>query len=662
MHREKIIMSNTGTIPASLSTALPSPSLDGVLRTPFYFESRQQWLFAWLHHPVHTLHPDRAIMICPPIGHEQIHAHRSLRHLADALAAAGFPVLRFDYQGTGDSSGCDTDGERVTTWLTNVADARRWLIEQLGCTRISSVGLRLGATLAGLTSAEKPFENLILWAPVVKGRSYSRELKSLSRASAGNAHTSATLPGEIEAAGFVLSDQTLRDLTNLDLLQVHPWCRRALILARDDTPVETRLLEHLKCLGIETHRSVLPGYADMMVDPLTSRIPWKVITHIVDWLVACTEVTEQFHQAVSNWEGTSPAPISRASPVGDASLTQPRIHERVLRISQEPNLFGIVSRDTEVNSEQLPHIVMLNTGSIYRIGPHRLYVSLSRKLAAKGFPCVRMDLCGLGDSVTPNKERENDPYPATAFRDIDRTLQFLQTQFGVRRVVLLGLCSGAYAAFQAAAQLSSPLLIESVLINPVTFHWNEGMSLAWNRSPAVRIQSMRAHFAGVWQPRKWWMLLSGRSTLGIRGAVDMLVERWKLKKLAFPKAFSGNTTVCESLPSHPLQQDLPGDLQRIVELGRHLSCFFASSDPGFDSLMFYARRKVEEMRRAGRMDVHFIPGGDHTFSRRVPRATLLEAITEHLCRRYLQPKDGSNSSTVAATKPSAVMVGTFRRD
>ena len=58
-----------------------------------------------------------------------------------------------------------------------------------------------------------------------------------------------------------------------------------------------------------------------------------------------------------------------------------------------------------------------------------------------------LDLAGLGDSVCPDSTRENDPYPATAFRDIAGTLNHLQSQLGVRKVVLMGLCSGAYAAF-----------------------------------------------------------------------------------------------------------------------------------------------------------------------------------------------------------------------
>jgi hypothetical protein len=35
------------------------------------------------------------------VGHEYTRAHCSLRHLADRLALAGMPALRFDYHGIG---------------------------------------------------------------------------------------------------------------------------------------------------------------------------------------------------------------------------------------------------------------------------------------------------------------------------------------------------------------------------------------------------------------------------------------------------------------------------------------------------------------------------------------------------------------------------------
>src|SRR5947209_7243554 len=120
-------MSNLVALAACPLPTDPVPRAGTVRRTPFYFESQGQSLFAWLHCPEQALHASHGVVLCPPIGHEQVHAHRSLRHLADALAEMGFAVLRFDYHGTGDSAGSDEDPDRVATWLANVRDAHRWL-------------------------------------------------------------------------------------------------------------------------------------------------------------------------------------------------------------------------------------------------------------------------------------------------------------------------------------------------------------------------------------------------------------------------------------------------------------------------------------------------------------------------------------------------------
>jgi len=53
--------------------------------------------FGWLHHA----NGDRGVVMCAAMGYEALCAHQSWRVLADGLAAAGLPTLRFDYPGGG---------------------------------------------------------------------------------------------------------------------------------------------------------------------------------------------------------------------------------------------------------------------------------------------------------------------------------------------------------------------------------------------------------------------------------------------------------------------------------------------------------------------------------------------------------------------------------
>jgi pimeloyl-ACP methyl ester carboxylesterase len=627
-------MPNSTVFPVQPIAGVPEPVATFARRTPFYFESRNQWLFAWLHRPEHALAFDHAVLICSPTGHEQVHSHRSLRHLAEALAEAGFPVLRFDYYGTGDSPGTDEDPDMVATWLANIRDASVLLHQQLGCTRISLVGLRLGATLAAQVAEDSAVDSLILWEPVVKGRRYVREMKALSLTANTNAKPSIKTFVAVEAAGFVLTEQSAQDLNRLDMLQSRPLCRRALIVTRDDAPTDSSLPEHFKAIGIEVQQTAQSGYADMMAEPHYNKIPTAVIRHAVDWLRIGVPAEDRTRKGVGAHiakRDFTLYPHSHSAP--NAFVAEHLIRERVLPISEEPNLFGIISEIPNLENDHLPLIVMINAGSSYRVGPNRLYVYLARQLAVQGFRCLRMDLCGLGDSVAPSAERENDPYPAMAFRDIELTFKHLYSQLGQKRVVLLGLCSGAYAAFQAAVQLANPVLVESLLINPLTFFWREGMSL--EASPAQQLKTFWDCVHSAKQPGKWFKFLSGKSKVGIAGAMNLVVQRWKLSKPSCCElSVCPGETAPNTFPDHPLKEDLPGDLERVEKAGRRLACFFSRSDPGFGLLSLYAGQKVKEMQRAGSMSIYFVEEADHTFSLRANRHALAEAIGEHLGRRY----------------------------
>ena len=117
-----------------------------------YFAAGDSACFGWLHHAPAAAQAGIAAVVCPPIGHEYTRSHRTLRHLADRLAAAGVPTLRFDYHGTGDSPGSDLEGARLDRWQQDIAAAIAHVRAQAGCERVCLVGVRLGAALASMVS------------------------------------------------------------------------------------------------------------------------------------------------------------------------------------------------------------------------------------------------------------------------------------------------------------------------------------------------------------------------------------------------------------------------------------------------------------------------------------------------------------------------------
>ena len=146
---------------------------------PFYFGTSQKPLFGVYHAPDASAARPSAILLCQPLGHEYLRAHRAFRNLAVSLASQGFHVLRFDYYGCGDSGG---GGEQATVeqCLADLAAAVDELKDTSGAAAVSLIGLRFGATLAALTASRRPdIDRIVLWDPVLDGRSYLDEVRDL---------------------------------------------------------------------------------------------------------------------------------------------------------------------------------------------------------------------------------------------------------------------------------------------------------------------------------------------------------------------------------------------------------------------------------------------------------------------------------------------------
>jgi len=143
--------------------------------TPFYFPNGAYALFGMLHQP--QVASDRpALVFCHAFAEEKLWTHRVFVTFARRLAAGGYPVLRFDLMGNGDSGG-DFSASSLTTALSDVRCAIEEVRRRTNRTRVSLLGLRTGATLAALISeAVDGVEDLILWAPIVDGARYMQEM------------------------------------------------------------------------------------------------------------------------------------------------------------------------------------------------------------------------------------------------------------------------------------------------------------------------------------------------------------------------------------------------------------------------------------------------------------------------------------------------------
>lgn len=196
--------------------------------------------------------PARApVVIAPGFFEERKSAYAALTGLARELAAAGHPVLRFDYRGSGESGG-DAGTRRWNDLATDLAAARDALARASGVNSGGGVvllGLRMGGTLALQAAARLDARAVVALAPVVQGSSQARlwRLRSKIRAelTAGTAAPAAASAqrGEIlDFDGLPVAAAFFEDVASVDLLREQAAHGPALILQlshREDLHPET---------------------------------------------------------------------------------------------------------------------------------------------------------------------------------------------------------------------------------------------------------------------------------------------------------------------------------------------------------------------------------------------------------------------------------------
>jgi pimeloyl-ACP methyl ester carboxylesterase len=576
---------------------------------PVVFGPNGKQLMGIYHAPESEVALAAGVVLCNPFGYEAMCAHRTYRHLAKRLATAGFDVLRFDYHGTGDSSGRNDEPDRVRAWLDSICAAVDELRALAGVTSIDLFGVRLGATLAALAAGEcRDIRGLVLWAPAVSGRAYVRELRALQMLKEGSGRLVQKAPQEQvgQVAGDPFEPTTLRELSALNLLaQRGRLAERALVLPRDDVPTgEKQLTLHLQECGVETELRAEPGYARMMDHPETAVVPSVTLDAIVAWLrrpetrVARRRPADSARPAVlSAWSDAPRRPV----------------REEALSFGGGNRLFGILTEGEEPGGGRTA-VVFLNAGANHRVGPNRLYVSLARDLAARGYPAFRFDVGGLGDGGPAPGMTENQVYSKDSVADVKAAMTFLTSVRGVQRFVLVGICSGGFLAFHTSAE--DARVAGQIVINPQTFEWKKGDSLELKKS----YKSTRYYLQELWRPSVWTLALRGG--LDVRGIAGTLRNRSTARAAA---RLRGLLARWRGLP------DPRTEVERVFcavsDRGVRSLLVFSSNDGGLDMIEQHLGSGASSMKGYANFRLEIVDGADHTFTRSDAQKRLHTLIT-----------------------------------
>jgi exosortase A-associated hydrolase 1 len=245
-------------------------------------------------------------------------------------------------------------------------------------------------------------------------------------------------------------------------------------------------------------------------------------------------------------------------------------------------------------------VLIVVGGPQYRVGSHRQFVLLSRRLAAEGYPAMRFDYRGMGDSGGTMRDFDD------VGEDIGAAVDAFQLACPmVKRVVLWGLCDAASAALLYVRASRDLRIAGLVLLNP------------WVRSAASLAQTHIRHYYGqrLLQRVFWIKLLSGKMQVmkSLQGFLNSLLQaRGKsIQEENLSRSFQDR--MAEGL------KQFPGDVLLILSGQDYTAREFVGY---IDSNT--AWKGLTEDAKVSQIEVE---DADHTFSSRVLRLSV-EEITK----------------------------------
>jgi alpha-beta hydrolase superfamily lysophospholipase len=607
---------------------------------PLYFESAAHRLFAWLHRPAVQAAPGLGLVICKPFGYDALCAHRSMRAFAEAAVELGVPALRFDYRGTGDSDDTDPAADQIDLWRQDVVAAVSELRRQTGVQRVCLLGFRLGALLAILAAAgSEAVEAVMVVAPVLSGRRYLRELRTTQLAAAEPGTVIRNDPqapgaGAMEVSGFSLSAATVAHLSQLDLSAPgEPPASDVLIIDRDDLPGARGWSESLAALGVRTRYVALPGFVEMvMTAPHLAVIPQSMVAAMREWLRSLQGAVSApspggAESHPGRGEPRAPAPVLTLS---NESASEAAPSEHPVLLGAQRTLFGIVTKPA-ADEPRRRAVILLNAGATYHIGSGRVYVSLARRWARRGYVVLRMDLAGLGDSATRPGEPDNEVFPPAALEDVRTALEFLRQHYQVREFAVGGLCSAAYHALRAA--VAGLPVNRLLMVNPQNFVWNEA-EMRGDLAEVVR--DFGGYRESVLSAAAWKRVLRGQ--VNVRRVVGVYLHRVRIALQSAARDVARQLRI-------RLPNDVGSQLEEIAARGVRVVFVFARGDPGIELLRIQGGSAVK--RLGDRCHVHIVDSADHTFTQSRARAILEQILSDELFVRHDQRVDASGARQVA---------------
>jgi len=297
-------------------------------------------------------------------------------------------------------------------------------------------------------------------------------------------------------------------------------------------------------------------------------------------------------------------------------------------------LFGMLHRPTNPSKSCIA-VILLSPGVKMRVAPHRLYLKMTERFVSLGYPVLRFDFYGLGDSEGEVQEEYlADLYGSIQVgRYVDDTLaamDWMQQTYGTSQFIVSGLCGGAITGLLAGARdqrvtcllgLAIPVILDGSRID-FTKYMTDVQSKGMRDGYIQKLWDL-----GAW--RSWVRFLTFQSDYRLiaRLLLKPLLSRVRPTMSASP--VPGQSEVVDNTNPY-----FAPAFRRMISTSRYVYLIFAE----VDRLYYEFEKKFVERNRAELesyghwYEVHVTKDANHIFSFREWEEDMLDQCSRWLGR------------------------------
>jgi hypothetical protein len=259
---------------------------------------------------------------------------------------------------------------------------------------------------------------------------------------------------------------------------------------------------------------------------------------------------------------------------------------------------------TTKSTADLPTIVFVNAGFVSRVGPNRMTVRLARLLGEHGFPSIRFDFSGIGDSARIKSEKAGLDLAVT---EIQMAMDITEQYMGSKRFILFGLCSGTDPCIKTAS--IDARVAGTILLDPFSYANIRARLL-------INCRKLKEHVAN-----------------GTFFAKFRQITRRLKRPRESPSSPAGGD-IWDQLRPKPTREEFAKSLVQALRKGRTMLIVytsFASEHHNYPGQLKHVHR---ELRPFHKIDVALLPEADHTYPAIFMQEQLAVTLLQHLRLHY----------------------------